>query len=157
MTNKNLSKKKIYNKASLKKILNIDLDFLIIDEFCLLNKFKKGVGKFNFNKSKSYYKAHFINNPTMPGTLQTEAMLQTIVCIMYTSDNKINNCLITKYKLSFLQKINKSQNLTVTAKIKLIRRGLVNAEAIIANNKKKYSYGEFNFIIPNQFKLKTKN
>tara|TARA_B100001057_G_scaffold465698_1_gene522092 strand:+ start:321 stop:782 length:462 start_codon:yes stop_codon:yes gene_type:complete len=153
MANKKIIKKKKYYKKELKKLLNIDLDFLIIDNFSLTKLFKGGIATINYNKSKDYYHSHFINDPTMPGTLQTEAMLQTIVSIVYLSDFNINKCLITKYKLSFINKIEKSSKLTVSANIKLFKRGIINASASISNNTKKFSYGEFNFIIPEIFKL----
>lgn len=153
MPNKKIIKKKKYFKKDLKKLLNIDLDFLIIDEFSLTKSFKSGISTINYNKSKNYYHSHFINDPTMPGTLQTEAMLQTIVSIVYLSDLNIRKCLITKYNLSFINKIEKPSKLTITANIKFFNRGVINATASISNNKKKFSYGEFNFIVPEIFKL----
>lgn len=155
MLRKKINLKKKYSKSDLRKILSIDYDFLILDEFKLINNFKQAIGLVKYNKSKHYFNSHFLNKPTMPGTLQTEAMLQAIVSIIFLSDLNIKKCLITKYNVSFLDKIDKPTNLIVKANIKSIKRGLVTASATLENNKnKKYSYGEFNFIIPDKFKLK---
>ena len=156
MDNQNIIKKKIYNKEELQKILNIDFDFLIIDSFVLESPFKQGIGSLCYNKSKFYFNAHFINNPTMPGTLQTEAMLQTIISIIYLSDPNIKNCLVTKCKLSFLDKIDRSSNFQISAKILNYSKGIVEASASVSLNKKKFSRGEFNFIIPEIFQLNKK-
>ena len=80
-------------------------------------------------------------------------MLQTIISIVCLSDLNIRKCLITKYNLSFINKIEKPSKLTITANIKFFNRGVINATASISNNKKKFSYGEFNFIVPEIFKL----
>ena len=63
-------------------------------------------------------KSHFKNEPTMPGSLLIEAMLQTVVTIIYSDDKfKFKRSLIVKTQTSFFQKIDKSGIIIIKAKI----------------------------------------
>ena len=85
----------------------------------------------------------------MPGSLIQEAMLQTIVCIIYSSKkfkNKI--CLITGTKNSYYSKVENTTTLYIYAKIIKVTLTKIEAAAIVKDgNGKKIASGNFNYFI----------
>ena len=89
----------------------------------------------------------------MPGTIQTEIMLQTIVATIYCDESlKIDKCLIIKSFSNYYDMINKTGKLEINAKILRLSRGIVEAKASIIFKNKIVSKGNFNFILQNNFK-----
>ena len=99
------------NKIQLSNLLRITDPFLMIDEVKNIIPGKSGDGYKHLKKNSWFYKCHFVNEPIMPGTLQIESMLQTIVSIIY-SDVSLNtkNCLVIKSSANFYSKVNKTGN-----------------------------------------------
>lgn len=142
-------KKKINNKI---EILKIKKPFLMLDRITNFKKNKSCVGHKKIRLSDWFFKSHFIDEPTMPGTLQIEAMLQTSVYLIYKSLNKTNErCIISNISTRLLNKINKTGNLKIYSKIIKIKKGTVQCESYIIFNKKMTCSGKFFFIIPSKF------
>ena len=143
------------NKTELSTLLRISDPFLMIDEVIDIIPNISGHGFKHLKKDEWFYKCHFTNEPIMPGTLQVEAMLQTIIAIIY-SDSKLikKNSLITKASANFYLKINTSGKLTINAQINKNERGIVQGKADVFFDNKKASDGIFKFINPDQFKIK---
>ena len=77
---------------------------------------KSGYGYKKLKKNEWFFKSHFVDEPMMPGTLQIEAMLQTIVSIIYLDKKyKSKKSLITKTSVNFFSKIDKPGELIVKA------------------------------------------
>ena len=90
------------NKDQLSKLLKISDPFLMIDKLTNIVAGKTGCGIKNMHLNDWFYKCHFINEPVMPGTLQVEAMLQTIVALIYLGQkNKCSISLITKTSVNW--------------------------------------------------------
>ena len=138
-----IKKKKIIDLTKIKD------PFLMIDEIRAVKSLKSGIGIKKIEKSAWYLKSHFINNPMMPGSLIQEAMLQTIVSILYSSTKfKKKICLITSLKASYFSKVNKPTTLFVHSKILKITSTKVEASAIVKDyNQKKIASGSFNYFI----------
>lgn len=150
----NKEKKINLNKIQLSSLLRISDPFLMIDKVSNVVPGFSGIGLKHIDKDEWFYKCHFTDEPIMPGTLQTEAMLQTIVSIIYCDTQKINKkCLITKSSTNFYQKISISGDLTINAQVTKNDRGLVQAKANIYFNTKKVSDGVFKFINPDKLKI----
>ena len=131
-------KKKILKKKSLIRLLKISDPFLMLDNFLEKKDGEKGEGKKKISLNDWFFKSHFLNEPMMPGTLQIEAMLQTIVLIVYKNSKfNLNRCLITKTKSNFYSKINKAGELKVNAQIIKNEKNFIEAKAIIFFKKKK--------------------
>jgi 3-hydroxymyristoyl/3-hydroxydecanoyl-(acyl carrier protein) dehydratase len=140
---KNLNKKQI---SSLTQIKN---PFLMVDEIRKLINLKSGIGIKKIKKNSWFFTCHFINNPVMPGTLIQEAMLQTIVSIIY-SNKKFRNkiCLNTSSKTSYFSKIDKPTTLYIYANILKVTLTKIEATATVKNiNNKKVASGNFNYFI----------
>lgn len=144
-------KKRIRNKI---EILKIKKPFLMLDKITNFKKNKSCVGHKKIRLSDWFFKSHFIDEPTMPGTLQIEAMLQTTVYLIYKSLNKTDErCIISNISTRLQNKINNSGNLKIYSKIVKIRKGTVQSESYIIFNKKMTCSGKFFFIIPSEFKI----
>lgn len=141
-------------KEKLSKLIRITDPFLMIDRVINLLPGKSGIGIKNISGESWFYKSHFIDEPVMPGTLQVEAMLQTIVAIIYSSsDLKYKNCLITKSSTNFYSKINTDGELKIEAKIIKNERGAIEAKANVFFNDKKSSDGLFKYFNPEELKI----
>ena len=136
------------------KILKIRKPFLMLDKVTNFKKNKSCVGHKKVKLNDWFFKSHFIDEPTMPGTLQIEAMLQTTVYLIYKSFNKMNErCIISNISTRLLHKINKTGNLKIYSKIIKIKKGTVQCESFIIFDKKMTCSGKFFFIIPSKFKI----
>jgi 3-hydroxyacyl-[acyl-carrier-protein] dehydratase len=143
------------NKTQLSTLLRISDPFLMIDKVTNIVPSLSGCGFKHINKDEWFYKCHFTDEPIMPGTLQIESMLQTIVAIIYSDTQLTNkNCLVTKSSANFYLKISTSGDLTINAQITKNDRGIVQAKADIYFDNKKTSDGIFKFINPDQLRIK---
>ena len=141
-------------KNNLRKILKITDPFLLLDKVEKIIPGKKGTGVKVLKENEWFFKCHLIGEPMMPGTLQTEAMLQTIISIVYFSSSKEKkNFLITKFSTNFFSKINKKGKIIINAEILNNRDGAIEAKATIFFNKKKVSGGLFKFFNPIQLNI----
>ena len=89
-----MKKLKIFDKKKISELTRISKKFLFIDK---AYDIKPGAHKRKISLSDWFLKSHFKNEPTMPGSLLIEAMLQTVVTIIYSDDKfKFKRSLIVK-------------------------------------------------------------
>ena len=127
---KKLDKKKI---ISLTKIIN---PFLMIDYIKNIEKLKSATGIKKVSKNSWFFKCHFTNQPMMPGSLIQEAILQTIIAVLY-SNKKFKNkiCLVISSKTNFYSKVIVPTILNINIKIVKVTKSKVISTAIVLNNK----------------------
>lgn len=124
---------------SISKTLKIKKPFLMVDKITNIVLKKKCIGHKKINLNDWFFKSHFIDEPTMPGTLLIESMLQTTVFLIYKSIKlKDERCIITSMQTKFLNKINKNGSLKIYSNIIKYRNGTVQCESFINYKKKKY-------------------
>ncbi len=141
-------------KDDLSKLLRIADPFLMIDKAYNIIPGKSGLGIKILSEDSWFYKCHFVDSPVMPGTLQVEAMLQTVIAVIYCSANlEDKNCLITKSSSNFYSKVEKEGELKINAEILNNNRGAIEAKANIVFNELKVSDGSFKFFNPNKLKI----
>tara|TARA_B110000259_G_scaffold131849_1_gene148744 strand:- start:86 stop:532 length:447 start_codon:yes stop_codon:yes gene_type:complete len=144
----------ILKKIEIKKILKIKDPFLMIDKVKIISKNRLAEGVKVLRKDDWYFKSHFFNNdPVMPGTLQTEAMLQTTIATLYEKNKKIKKYLIIKSETNFYFKISSPCTLIIKLKIISKKKGVILSEGTIFLKDKKVSHGKFRFIDPENFKI----
>ena len=131
----------------------------MLDNFININPGKYGEGFKKLKKNDWYFKSHFVNEPIMPGTLQIEAMLQTIVAIVYLDKTyKFKKSLITKTSVNFFSKIDKPGLLNIRARIIKNYKLAFEAKAEVYFNKKKKHVMEYlNILIQTNCKITTSN
>ena len=91
-------------KEELSKLLRIADPFLMIDKVYDIIPGKSGLGIKTLSNISWFYKCHFIDSPVMPGTLQQEAMLQTVIAVISDKDLK-NEIICSKSSCNFYSKI----------------------------------------------------
>ena len=142
------------DKKDLRKILRIKEPFLMIDTVINVSAGKFGLGIKKVEDDDWFYQCHFTDEPVMPGTLQTECMLQTIVSVIYSDENiKIRNCLVVKNTVNLLSMICGPGIIEVKAEITSINKGGIQAKAKLFFENKIVSDGSFRFIIPEYLKI----
>ena len=143
------------NQNQISKLIKINHPFLMVDQIKKLKPAKYGEGIKIINENEWFFKCHLLNEPLMPGTLQIESMLQTIICIIYSdSKKKYGNLLITKSNANFFRKINSAGKLEIKANILDLKKGIIEANAVTKFKGLKASEGKFKFIDPKFFKKK---
>lgn len=152
-----LKTNQIFKKKNLIKILKISDPFLMIDELKILKSNNLSHGFKTIKSNEWFYKCHFLDDPVMPGTLQVEAMLQTIVSTLYISEKIIGQkYLITKSNTNFYKKISGDGKLLVKSRIIYKKNGAAHATTISYFNKKKVNEGNFKLFNPRIFKINNK-
>jgi 3-hydroxymyristoyl/3-hydroxydecanoyl-(acyl carrier protein) dehydratase len=144
----------ILKKTEIKKILKIKEPFLMIDKVKIISQNKLSEGIKELKKNDWYFKCHFYNNdPVFPGTLQTEAMLQNIIILLFRKNEKIKKYFIIKSDTYFYLKITKPCKFKIKSRIISNNKGAVQSESEIFLKNKKISSGKFRFIDPELFKV----
>ena len=88
---------KTFNRYDLKRMLRISDPFLLIDIVDNIVPKKSGIGLKFLKNDEWFFASHFTDQPVMPGTLQTECMLQTIIAVLLSATpSEKNKYLIVK-------------------------------------------------------------
>ena len=122
----------------------------MLDSVEWINATSTVVGTKQLDSSMWFYQCHFVDDPVMPGVLQTEAMLQTIVtalCLKHQTQAKY--CLINKSTVNFFDKIQGSGLLQVTANVDPEKVGMTAARASLHFNDRRVASGDFRYIRKN--------
>ena len=139
-------------RARLKKILKISEQFLMIDEVINVKPGLSGIGIKYINMDEWFFKGHFIDDPTMPSTLITEAMLQTNVAILYLKEKKTSNRIfITKSVVNNFDKINSKGTITIDSRIENEKKGVFQASSQVFLKIKKLRMEILDILIQNFF------
>ena len=95
---------KTLNINDLKRMLRISDPFLFIDSVDNIVPKKSGIGRKFLKQDEWFFESHFTDQPMMPGTLQTECMLQTIISVaMSGRQSEKNNHLVVKSSVNFFR------------------------------------------------------
>ena len=137
--------------STLIELLGIIDPFLMIDSVFWSSHERTAVGVKVISENDWFYKCHFINDPVMPGVLQTEVMLQTLTATI-CAKLKINakDCLINKSSVNFFKKITGNGTLTATVEVGAEYHGIITGKAVIDFNGQKACTGAFRFLRPQQ-------
>ena len=129
-------------------LIKISDKLLMIDEIKSYKIGKNIYAEKNLSKKEWFYKIHLINRPIMPGNLQSEAMQQSIVSLLYL-DKKYAMCdiLIFNTKSTFFSEISGHKKLKIYSSIIEIRDKYIKARSTIKINNKIASKGDFTFVV----------
>jgi len=129
--------------------LEITHPFLMIDKVENIIPGKSATGIKNLSNEDWFIKCHLQREMVMPGTLQIEAMLQTMVLTIYTMEgHKGNYSFITNIKTKLLSKVTSGKQLIINAELLSFRRGIAKGKAIGMINNQIVCQGEFEFVSP---------
>ena len=137
-----------FKTSKIKNLIKISGKLLMIDEITSFKIRKKIYAKKKLSKNEWFYKIHLTNRPIMPGILQSEAMQQSIVSLLYLDAKyKHFDILIFSSKNTFFSEINGSKSLKIISNIIEIKENFIKARSVIKIKNKIMSKGEFTFML----------
>ena len=146
--------KKTFNKDDLKRVLRISDPFLLLDTVDNIVPKKSGIGLKFLENDEWFFVSHFTDQPVMPGTLQTECMLQTIIAVsLSATPSEKNNYLIVKSSVNFFSKIIHPGSIKVFANITGFGKGSFQADAELHFENSLICNGKFRFVLPGSLEL----
>lgn len=127
----------------------------MVDEVFWCPKTRTVTGKKEIAEDEWFYKCHFLDVGIMPGTLQTEAILQaTVAAYCHDQDIHAKQCLVNKIIVNFTHKIEGRGVLTVMSQIKAEEKGLISANATLYFNKTKTAIGSVRFLLQGSLRVR---
>ena len=145
---------KALNIYDLKKMLRISDPFLFIYAVDSIVPKKSGIGRKLLKQDEWFFKSHFTDEPVMPGTLQTECMLQTIIAVaMSGTPSEKNNHLVVKSSVNFFSTITYSGSIKVKANITGVGKGSFQADAELVFEDSLIANGKFRFVLPGSLEI----
>jgi 3-hydroxyacyl-[acyl-carrier-protein] dehydratase len=129
--------------------LEITHPFLMIDRVTDLVPGERAQSVKKLAVDDWFFDCHLKRAEAMPGTLQIEAMLQTLVLTIYTIEDHAGKfSYITDIKTKLFSKVSPGDQLEISAELKSFSRGIAKGIAIGKVNEKTVCRGEFTFISP---------
>jgi len=136
-------------KSEISTYLQIIDPFLFIDHIEQLIPGKSARCRKQLVETDWFFKCHLPHEQAMPGTLLTEAMLQTLVLAIYAMEGHQGKLsFVTETKTQIFFKVTPGINLTIDATLISYKRGIAKGEAVILQADKKVCSGQFTFVSP---------
>ena len=137
-------------------LLEITPPFLMID---YIKKIKPGEMAHSVKKLSQdewFFQCHLKKDGVMPGVLQIEAMLQTLVLTLYTMEgHKGKLSYVNSINTKLISKVSPGDQLDIYADLLSCKRGISKGIAVGKVNDKKVCQGEFTFLSPHLMPLPT--
>ena len=142
------------NIDQITQFLEISPPFLMIDYVKEIIPGKSAHGFKNLTENDWFFKCHMQRELAMPGTLQIEAMLQTLVLTIYTmEEHKGKFSYISHINTKLFSKISPGNRFIIHANLLSYKRGIATGVAVGKINDAKVCQGEFTFISPHDMPL----
>jgi 3-hydroxymyristoyl/3-hydroxydecanoyl-(acyl carrier protein) dehydratase len=136
-------------KKELAEMLQITDPFLLIDYAYDVNPGYSASSQKELRNDDWFFECHLKKEQAMPGTLQTEAMLQTLVLCIYTLiEHKGKIALVTDIKLKLFKKVSPNSILKIETNIISMKRGMIVGTGKGFVKDQIVCKGEFNLILP---------
>ena len=149
MKQDNTMKRFSLNIDQISQYLEIYPPFLMIDYIKEIIPGESAHGIKNLTENDWFFKCHMERELAMPGTLQIEAMLQTLVLTIYTMvGHKGKFSYITNINTKLISKISPGNQFVIHADLLSYKRGMAKGIAMGQINDVKVCQGEFTFISP---------
>ena len=138
-----------FNTDEIINYLEITPPFLMID---YVEKIIPGKSCYAIKKLKQedwFFNCHLEKEKLMPGVLQIEAMLQTLVLVIYTMEgHKGKLSFVTDVSTKLLSKVSPNSQLDIYADLLSYKRGIAKGFVKTKVNNIKVCEGEFTLISP---------
>ncbi len=137
------------NIDQIAQYLEISPPFLMIDYIKEIIPGKSAHGIKRLTENDWFFKCHMQRELVMPGTLQIEAMLQTLVLTIYTmKGHKGKFSYISNINTKLFSKVSPDNHFVIHADLLSYKRGIATGVAVGKINDAKVCQGEFTFISP---------
>jgi 3-hydroxyacyl-[acyl-carrier-protein] dehydratase len=138
----------ILTKKEIEKYLQISDPFLMIDIGRDIIP-GKSANSIKYLDNDWFFECHLKNELAMPGTLQLEAMLQTLVLSLYTLEENIGKlAFVTETRMKLLKKVSPNFTLKIETNIISNKRGIVIGTGVGKIDEYIVCKGEFKLILP---------
>ena len=138
-----------FNIDQIIEYLEITPPFLMIDSAKELVPGKSAHGIKKLTQDEWFFKCHLQRELVMPGVLQIEAMLQTLVLTIYTMEGHQGKfSYISNINTKLISKISPGNQFVIHADLLSFKRGIAKGVAVGKINNSKVSQGEFTLISP---------
>ena len=129
--------------------LEITTPFLMIDYVQEIIPGVSAHGIKKLTKDDWFFKCHLQRELVMPGVLQIEAMLQTLVLTIYTMEGHQGKfSYISNINTKLISKVSPDSQFDIHADLLSYKRGIAKGIAVGKVNDTKVCQGEFTFISP---------
>ena len=146
------------NTNQIEQYLEISHPFLMIDYVEKIIPGRSALGVKYISEDEWFFKCHLQRELAMPGTLQIEAMLQTLVLTIYTMDgHKGEFSYISSINTKLFSKVSPDSQFMIHADLLSYKRGVAKGVAVGKINNAIVSQGEFTFISPHDMPLPQMN
>jgi 3-hydroxymyristoyl/3-hydroxydecanoyl-(acyl carrier protein) dehydratase len=137
------------HKEEIAQLLDISPPFLMIDKAFDIEPGKSANSIKMLLENDWFFLSHLPKVIVMPGTLQIEAMLQTLILAIYTIDkNNKKIPYITNISTKLFSQVKPNTKLEIFANVNSIKRGIIVGSAIGKVDNKIVCKGIFNLVIP---------
>ena len=139
------------NTEEIVQYLEVTPPFLMIDyvENIIPGKSSRGIKK--LSRDDWFFSCHLQQQQAMPGSLQIEAMLQTLVLTIYTIDGQKGKIsYVTEIKTKLFSKVTPDCELIIDASLLSYKRGLGKGVTVGKVNGVVVCQGEFTLISPHE-------
>ena len=134
------------------RILDIEPPFLMVDELIDFVPMLTAHAIKHFDCDDWFMKCHLTRAPVMPGTLQTELMLQTFALLIYlSSGHSIRHSFVRSFDTTCFRKLErKDSGCVLHAKVSILenKRGIVKGEALLSIGKILISSSKITMVLP---------
>jgi 3-hydroxymyristoyl/3-hydroxydecanoyl-(acyl carrier protein) dehydratase len=139
----------ILSTKEIMELVKIDSSFLMIDHAYDIIPGKTSSAIKELNNECWFFQSHLKSENAMPGVLQTEAMLQTVILAIYTipGQSKITPFIVDT-KSHFYKRVGCDSSLIVETEIYFNRRGLIKGKGQCRVKNSIVCVGEFIFAVP---------
>jgi 3-hydroxyacyl-[acyl-carrier-protein] dehydratase len=135
-------------------LLEITPPFLMIDYIKQIKPGEMAHGVKKLSQDEWFFQCHLKKDGAMPGVLQIEAMLQTLVLTLYTMEgHKGKLSYINNINTKLISKVSPGNQLDIYADLLSFKRGIAKGVAVGKVNDKKVCQGEFTFLSPHLMPL----
>ena len=143
------------SKQEIAILLDIDPPFLMLDEVIEVVPGKSIHAVKKIDSQEWFMQCHLKSSPVMPGTLQTELMLQAFALQIYTRANVtfFRHALVSKFETSLFRKIEQKHSgflLHVKASISYNLRGIFKGNAILLLENELVASAKITLISPSE-------
>lgn len=146
-------KSKQFSREELSSLLEISSPFLLLDNLVIKPKTQlydwQAVGQKQLNTDDWFFACHLPSTQTMPATLVTECMLQTLVGLIYCSiDHSAHRSFVTDLSVKLNRGATSTDLLTFKAQLLSSRRGIFKGKVQTLVNEQPIAEGEFQYASP---------
>ena len=137
------------NIDEISQYLEIEPPFLMVDYVDEIIPGKSALGVKTLTEDDWFFKCHMQRDRVMPGSLQIEAMLQTLILTICTIEGRKGKmAYITHINTKLLSKVPPGNQFIIHADLLSYKKGIAKGVAVGKVNNATVCSGEFTFVSP---------